>query len=139
MTPGSACVTDGAVTFACSGCGEGTSLVSVTPFGDADITTVGSAGELVEWAGRPTERAWSRSRGGTTLPSRIVLIGRDGSELADLGIGVARDLVAGRRAARVARREGVLVTDEELSPSTLDLGGLSTGMPRGRRMGRGSP
>ena len=121
-------VEDGAVTFACSGCGEGSTVVSVTPFGDADITPIGSA-ELVEWAWSPDGTRLVATQSGTTLPSRLVLLDGEGAELADLGIGVAPTWSPdGARLAWIGD-EGLVVTDEELAPATVDLGGLANGAP----------
>jgi len=123
-------VGDGAVTFACSGCSEGTSVVSVTPFGDANITTIGSADdELIEWAWSPDGTRLVAARGVTTLPSRIVVLDGDGTELADLGIGAGPTWSPdGARLAWIGD-EGLVVTDDQLAPSTLDLGELSNGAP----------
>ena len=123
-------VDDGAVTFACSGCGEETTVVSVTPFGDANITTVGSAErELIEWTWSPDGSRLAAARGVTTLPSRIVVLDGDGSELADLGIGASpRWSPDGSRLAWIGDG-GLTVTDDELTPAAADLGGLSNGTP----------
>jgi Tol biopolymer transport system component len=123
-------VDDGAVTFACSGCGDGASVVSVTPFGDADITTVGSTDdELIEWAWSPDGTRLAAARGMTTLPSRIVVLDGDGNELADLGIGASPTWSPdGARLAWIGDG-GLAVSDEELTPTTVDIGGLSTGTP----------
>jgi dipeptidyl aminopeptidase/acylaminoacyl peptidase len=122
-------VDDGAVTFACSGCGDGSSVVSVTPFGDADITTIARAEELSEWAWSPDGTRLVGSRGGTTLPYHVVLIAPDGTELTDLGIGTAATWSPdGARLAWLAE-DGLVVTDEEFVPTTVDVGGLSTGLP----------
>jgi Tol biopolymer transport system component len=123
-------VGDGAVTFACSGCGEGTTVVSVTPFEDDNITTIGSAAdELIEWAWSPDGTRLVAARGMTTLPSRIVVLGGDGAELAELGIGAGPTWSPdGARLAWIGDG-GLVVTDDELSPSTVDLGELSNGAP----------
>ena len=123
-------VGDGAVTFACYGCGEETSVVSVTPFGDANITTVGSADrELIEWAWSPDGTRLVATRGMTTLPSRIVVLEEDGTELADLGIGVGPTWSPdGARLAWIGDA-GLAVTDEELAPTTVEVGGLASGTP----------
>ena len=123
-------VDDGAVTFACSNCGEETSVVSVTPFGDANITTVGSAArELIEWAWSPDGTRLAVARGVTTLPSRIVVLDGDGNELADLGIGASPKWSPdGSRLAWIGDG-GLAVTDDSLNPTIVDLGGLSTGAP----------
>jgi Tol biopolymer transport system component len=122
-------VQDGAVTVACSGCGETPSVVSVTPFGDANITTIGSAEELVEWAWSPDGTRLVASRGGTTLPSRIVLLDGAGSELADLGIGVAPAWSPDGARLSWLGEDGLVATDDALAPTTVDLGGLSGGAP----------
>ena len=122
-------VDDGAVTFACTGCGEGTTLVSVTPFGDADITTVGSAEEFVDWSWSPDGTRLVAARSGTTIPSRIVLLDEAGAELADLGSGAAPAWSPDGERLSWLGEGGLVVTDAELSPSPLDLGDLSTGMP----------
>ena len=123
-------VDDGAVTFACYGCGEETTVVSVTPFGDANITTVGSAErELIEWAWSPDGTRLVAARGVTTLPSRIVVLDEGGTELADLGIGASPTWSPdGERLAWIGDG-GLTVTDDELTPSTVDIGELSNGAP----------
>jgi Tol biopolymer transport system component len=123
-------VEDGAVTFACSGCGESSSVVSVTPFGDADLTTVGSAeDELIEWSWSPDGTRLVAARGMTTLPSRIVVLDGDGTELANLGIGAGPTWSPdGARLAWIGD-DGLIVTDDELAPTTVDIGGLSNGAP----------
>jgi len=121
---------DGAVTFACNGCGESTSVVSVTPFGDANITTVGSAeDELIEWDWSPDGTRLVAARGMTTLPSRIVVLEGDGTEVADLGIGAGPTWSPdGARLAWIGDG-GLAVTNAELTPTAVDLGGLSNGAP----------
>ena len=123
-------VGDGAVTFACTGCGDDSSVVSVTPFGDANITTVGSAeDELIEWAWSPDGTRLVASRGMTTLPSRIVVLNGGGTELADLGIGAGPTWSPdGARLAWIGD-DGLVMTDDELVPTTVDIGGLSNGAP----------
>ena len=121
-------VGDGAVTFACGGCGEGSTVVSVTPFGDADITPIGSA-DLVEWAWSPDGTRLVATRSGTTLPSRLVLLDGEGAELADLGVGVAPAWSPDGASLAWIGDEGLVVTDEELAPAPVDLGGLSNGAP----------
>jgi TolB protein len=65
----------------------------------------------------------------TTLPSRIVVLDGDGNELADLGIGASPTWSPdGARLAWIGDG-GLAVSDEELTPTTVDIGGLSTGTP----------
>ena len=122
-------VLDGAVTFSCDGCGDAATVVSVTPFGDASITPIGDARELIEWRWSPDGSRLVASRGGTTLPYRIVLLDPAGNELDDLGIGSAGTWSPdGSRLAWLGEG-GLVVTDESLESTTFDLGGLSNGAP----------
>lgn len=121
-------VEDGAVTFRCDGCGDVASLVSVTPFGDASITTLGDA-EFVEWRWSPDGSRLAAARGGTTLPYHVVLLDGAGAEMVDLGIGVTPTWSPdGTRLAWMGE-DGLLVTDEDLVPTAVDLGGLANGAP----------
>lgn len=120
-------VNDGAITFRCDGCAETASVVSVTPFGDASISTLASADELPEWRWSPDGTRLVASRGGTTLPYHIVLLEPDGTESADLGIGVAPAWSPdGTRLAWLGD-SGLLVTDETLEATVVDLGGMQNG------------
>lgn len=122
-------VEDGALTFRCDGCGDAPAVVSVTPFGDASITTLGSAQELIEWRWSPDGSRLAASRGGTTVPSHIVLLDPSGTELTDLGIGAAPMWSPdGTRLAWIGDG-GMVVTDAELRPDVVDLGGLVGGAP----------
>jgi Tol biopolymer transport system component len=122
-------VGDGAVTFACYACGEDTTVVSVNPAGDGALNVVGSAErELIEWAWSPDGTRLAAARGVTTLPSRIVVLDDDGTELADLGIGASPTWSPdGARLAWIG--DDLVVTDEQLVPASVDLGELSNGTP----------
>lgn len=122
-------VDDGAVTFRCDGCGDVASLVSVTPLGDASISTLGDADQFVEWRWSPDGSRLAAARGGTTLPYRVVLLDETGAELADLGIGATPTWSPDGTRLAWSGEEGLVVTDGNLVPTTLDLGGLAHGAP----------
>jgi TolB protein len=83
----------------------------------------------MEWAWSPEGTRLVASRGGTTLPSHIVLMDADGTELADLGVGAGPAWSPdGARLAWLGE-DGLVVTDDELVPATIDLGGQSNGAP----------
>lgn len=121
-------VEDGAVTFRCDGCApDGPRVVSVTPFGDADIRLL-TSDELTEWRWSPDGSRLVASRGGTTLPYRIVVLAPDGAELDDLGVGVAAAWSPdGSSLAWLG--DGLVVTNDELEPAVIDIGGIQPGAP----------
>jgi Tol biopolymer transport system component len=122
-------VRDGAVAFTCGLCGDAPAVVSVDPFGDSSITTIGPAQELSEYRWSPDGGQMAASRGGTTLPYRIVILDPAGGELDDLGIGSSPTWSPdGSRLAWLGE-DGLTVTDENLEPSAIDLGALSSGAP----------
>ncbi len=122
-------VDDGAVTFRCDGCGDVASLVSVTPLGDASISTLGDAHQVVEWRWSPDGTRLAAARGGTTLPYRVVLLDETGGELADLGIGATPTWSPDGTRLAWSGEDGLVVTDGNLIPTTLELGGLAYGTP----------
>ena len=124
-------VEDGQLTFRCDGCADGPMVVSVTPFGDAAIASLGSSAELLEWRWSPDGTRMVVARGGTTLPTRLALLAPDGTEIGELGIGVAAAWSPdGTRLAWLGEPGGgVVVTDQELVPQPFDLGELSPGGP----------
>ncbi|MDQ3690110.1 MAG: SH3 domain-containing protein [Chloroflexota bacterium] len=123
-------VEDGAVTFRCDGCADdGPRVVSVTPLGDANLTTIGDE-DLTEWRWSPDGSRLVASLGGTTLPYRIVTLAPDGMQLDDLGVGVAGAWSPdGSRLAWLGEG-GLVVTDSELIPTELDLDTGRAGAPR---------
>jgi Tol biopolymer transport system component len=122
-------VQDGLVTFTCGLCGDAPAVVSVMPFGDSSITTMGPAQELSEYRWSPDGSRMVASRGGTTLPYRIVVFDAQGNELDELGIGAAPTWSPdGSRLAWLGA-DGITVTDENLEPTSIDIGGLSSGAP----------
>ena len=121
-------VDDGAVVFRCDGCGDASAVVSVTPFGDADIATLGPSSEVTEWSWSPDGTRLAVSMSGTTLPSRLAVLDADGTELADLGIGVAAAWSQdGTRLAWLGEDGALVVSDASLDPQPIDIGDLRTG------------
>ncbi|HEX5038643.1 MAG TPA: SH3 domain-containing protein [Candidatus Limnocylindria bacterium] len=121
-------VEDGAVVFRCDGCGVASAVVSVTPFGDSNIATLGPATEIVEWSWSPDGTRLAVSMAGTTLPSRLAIIDSDGAELADLGVGVAAAWSQdGTRLAWLGEDGALVVSDASLDPQPVDVGDLRTG------------
>jgi dipeptidyl aminopeptidase/acylaminoacyl peptidase len=132
-------VEDGAVTFRCDGCGDISAVVSVTPFGDANITTVGPSTEIVEWTWSPDGTRLAITESGSTATWRLVVRDPDGVELADLGTGVAAAWSQdGTRLAWVGDG-GLSVSDASLNPAKIDIGGLRVGRvawsPDGSQLG----
>nr|MBA2265647.1 SH3 domain-containing protein [Chloroflexota bacterium] len=74
-----ALVDDGALLFRCDACATGGNVVTVTPFGDADIRGIGGA-ELQDWTWAPdgSRIAATVDDGGAT-PTSIVVMNPDGS------------------------------------------------------------
>src|SRR5688500_7626669 len=121
-------IQDGAIAFHCEGCGAAPALVSITPFGDADITAMaGDEGRDWRWSPDGARLALTVA-GGVT--SSVVVMNADGSDRREVGPGGYAPSWSpdGSRLAW-SRETDLVVTDEELVPTALGLDLRSAGTP----------
>ncbi|HET8778119.1 MAG TPA: hypothetical protein VFN76_10700, partial [Candidatus Limnocylindria bacterium] len=121
-------VEDGRVAFACEGCGDTPAVVSVTPFTDQQMSTIGE--QLADYRWSP-----DGSRIAMTISDRtgnsVAIADADGSNRRVLASGAYTPSWSpdGTRLAW-ATDTSIVVTDADLTPAELDLGAIrSPGLP----------
>jgi hypothetical protein len=115
-------VEDGAIAFACEGCGNAAAVVSVTPFTDQQMTTIGEQLQDYRWSPDGTRIAMTISDASGTS---VAVADADGSNRRLLASGAFAPAWSpdGTRLAW-ADASGIVVTDADLVPTQLDLGTL---------------
>jgi Tol biopolymer transport system component len=121
-------VEDGAVAFTCDGCGSAAAVVGVTPFTDQQMMTIGQQLQDYRWSPDGSRIAMTiNDESGTS----VAIADADGWNRRMLATGAYAPSWShdGTRLAW-ATADGIVVTDEDLVPTQLDLGNLlSPGTP----------
>jgi dipeptidyl aminopeptidase/acylaminoacyl peptidase len=121
-------VEDGQVAFACEGCGGAPAVVSVTPYTDQEMTTIGEQFADYQWSPDGSRIAMTISdQSGTS----VAVADADGSNRRILAVGAYAPSWSpdGTRLAW-ATGSAIVVTDAELTPGEVDLGSIrSPGTP----------
>ena len=121
-------VDDGAVAFQCDGCGVGSALVSVTPFGDSALTTLATeAPQDFHWSPDGTKLVLTVSG---EMGSAVEVMDVDGSDrrvIGPGGYGPAWSPDGSRLAWSIGST--LVVTDASRTPVEMDLGLRSAGNP----------
>lgn len=121
-------VEDGRVAFACEGCGDRPAVVSVTPFTDQEMITVGEQLADYRWSPDGSRIAMTIS---DQTGNSVAVADADGSNRRVLATDAYTPSWSpdGTRLAW-ATDSGIVVTDADLTPSELDLGPIrSAGTP----------